>query len=186
MNDSQDSIPPLAMLMGCGGLVPFFLCAGAAHSGVALWSGIALVICGIYGAVILSFIGAVHWGLAIHGDRSPLWFVWSVVPALYAWQPVVFLDTRMALLALRHGRGTASGLVYAASPYADIGGHAGAGCRISGAIALFPRLAFRFRTAAFSRGRGSSSHCLPSPAPVRQMTAAPRHSPRRSSRSAAR
>ena len=103
MNDSQDSIPPLAMLMGCGGLVPFFLCAGAAHSGVALWSGIALVICGIYGAVILSFIGAVHWGLALHGDRSPLWFVWSVVPALYAWQPVVFLDTRMALLALVPG-----------------------------------------------------------------------------------
>ncbi|MEC8205277.1 MAG: DUF3429 domain-containing protein [Pseudomonadota bacterium] len=120
MNDGQDSIPPLAMLMGCGGLVPFFLCAGAAHSGVALWSGIALVICGIYGAIILSFIGAVHWGLALKGDRSPLWFVWSVVPALYAWQPVVFLDTRMALLALVPGflvswsvdrRATAAGLL---------------------------------------------------------------------------
>ncbi len=59
-------------------------------------------------------------GLALHGDRSPLWFVWSVVPALYAWQPVVFLDTRMALLALVPGflvswsvdrRATAAGLL---------------------------------------------------------------------------
>lgn len=103
MTDNQDTAPPLAMLMGFGGLIPFFLCAGAAHSGVAPWSGIALVICGIYGAVILSFIGAVHWGLAMRGDRSHLWFAWSVVPALYAWQPVVFLDTRFALLALVPG-----------------------------------------------------------------------------------
>ena len=64
---------------------------------------IALIICGIYGAVILSFIGAVHWGLAMHGDRKPLWFVWSVIPALYAWQPVVFLDSRLALLTLVPG-----------------------------------------------------------------------------------
>ena len=53
--------------------------------------------------MILSFIGAVHWGMAMRGDRSPLWFVWSVIPALYAWQPVVFLDTRFALLALVPG-----------------------------------------------------------------------------------
>ena len=103
MTDNQDTAPPLAMLMGFGGLIPFFLCAGAAHSGVAPWPGIALVICGVYGAAILSFIGAVHWGLAMRGDRSQLWFAWSVAPALYAWQPVVFLDTRFALVALVPG-----------------------------------------------------------------------------------
>ena len=103
MTDNQDTAPPLAMLMGIGGLIPFFLCAGAAHSGTAPWPDIALIICGIYGAVILSFIGAVHWGLAMHGDRKPLWFVWSVIPALYAWQPVVFLDSRLALLTLVPG-----------------------------------------------------------------------------------
>lgn len=103
MNENQQTPPPLAMLIGCGGLIPFFLCAGAAHSGVAPWPSIAIIICGAYGAVILSFIGAVHWGLAMRGDRSPLWFVWSVVPALYAWQPVVFLDGRLAMLALVPG-----------------------------------------------------------------------------------
>ena len=99
----EDTAPPFASLMGFGGLIPFFVCAGAAHSGVAPWAGLALIICGIYGAVILSFIGAVHWGLAMRGDRSQRWFLWSVVPALYAWPPVVFLDARTALLALVPG-----------------------------------------------------------------------------------
>jgi len=43
-----------------------------------------------YGAVILSFVGALHWGFAMsqidmtahHRTRS---FAWSVVPALMAW-----------------------------------------------------------------------------------------------------
>ena len=91
MDKHQHPAPPLASLMGFGGLIPFFICAGAAHSGVSPWAGLALVIIGIYGAVILSFVGAVHWGLAMTGSRSPAWFVWSVVPALYAWIPIVFL-----------------------------------------------------------------------------------------------
>lgn len=99
----DENAPPLASLMGFGGLVPFFVCAGAAHSGVSPWAGLALIISGVYGAVILSFIGAVHWGLAMRGDRSPAWFVWSILPALYAWPPIVFLDTRVALLALVPG-----------------------------------------------------------------------------------
>ena len=103
MNDDTPNAPPLANLMGFGGLIPFFVCAGAAHSGVAPWAGLALVICGIYAAVILSFVGAVHWGLAMQSDRSPRWFVWSVLPALYAWLPIVFLDARTALLALMPG-----------------------------------------------------------------------------------
>jgi hypothetical protein len=108
--------------MGFGGLIPFFVCAGVAHSGVAPWAGLALIIIGIYGALILSFVGAVHWGLAMQGDRSQRWFIWSVMPALYAWPPIVFLDSRTALLALVPGflmcwsvdrRAAAAGLIQA-------------------------------------------------------------------------
>ena len=99
----EDTGPPLASLMGFGGLIPFFVCAGVAHSGVAPWAGLVLIIIGIYGAVILSFVGAVHWGLAMQGDRTQRWFIWSVMPALYAWPPIVFLDSRTALLALVPG-----------------------------------------------------------------------------------
>ena len=99
----EDTGPPLASLMGFGGLIPFFVCAGVAHSGVAPWDVLALIIIGVYGAVILSFVGAVHWGLAMQGDRTQRWFIWSVMPALYAWPPIVFLDSRTALLALVPG-----------------------------------------------------------------------------------
>ena len=139
---TNDAAPPLAVLMGFGGLVPFFICAGAAHSGVAPWAGLALIINGVYGAVILSFIGAVHWGLAIQGDRSQRWFVWSVVPALYAWPPVVFLDARTALLALVPGFllswsvDRRAALVYAASSYADPWCLDGACRRLTGTAAL--------------------------------------------------
>ena len=46
----EDTAPPLASLMGVGGLIPFFVCAGVAHSGVAPWAGLALIIIGVYGA----------------------------------------------------------------------------------------------------------------------------------------
>ena len=47
-----------------------------------------------YGAVIISFIGAVHWGLALTSAsslRSKL-FLYSVVPALVAWVWLFFSD----------------------------------------------------------------------------------------------
>jgi hypothetical protein len=66
--------PDLANLMGFGGLIPFFLCAGVAHSGVSPWNMLALMACGIYGGIILSFIGAVHWGLAMQDGRPQRYF----------------------------------------------------------------------------------------------------------------
>ena len=102
--EKQDqAAPPLASLMGFGGLIPFFVCAGAAHSGVAPWNALAVMACGVYGSVILSFVGAVHWGLAMRGDRDPRWFIWSVMPALYAWLPTLVLDPGLTLLALVPG-----------------------------------------------------------------------------------
>ena len=39
-----------------------------------------------YGASILSFLGAVHWGLALSGrGAGALSYAWSVVPSLVAW-----------------------------------------------------------------------------------------------------
>ena len=99
----QNEAPLYASLMGLGGLIPFFLCAGAAHSGVSPWNALAVVACGIYGSIILSFTGAVHWGLAMQGDRHPKWFIWSVMPAIYAWLPVVVFEPGLTLLALVPG-----------------------------------------------------------------------------------
>ncbi len=84
-----EPMPRLAAQLGYAGLVPFVLGAGIAWMPGALplqvphWPLLA------YGAVILSFMGAIHWGLAMHsgrmsaGTRNQL--LLSVVPSLIAW-----------------------------------------------------------------------------------------------------
>jgi len=83
-------IPPAALWLGAAGLLPF----AAGTLGVWLlppfWAGEALDAQCFYAAVILSFLGAVHWGLAIGGfGAAPAasWprLAWSVVPALVGW-----------------------------------------------------------------------------------------------------
>ena len=88
------ALPRTVAWLGYGGLLPFLMLAPASlldHHHGALWSD-ALV---AYGAIILSFIGALHWGLAMSlpglSDRQrSAWFTWSVVPALIAWPAVLF------------------------------------------------------------------------------------------------
>jgi hypothetical protein len=87
--------PPAALWPGLAGLLPFI--AGSLGGWVlpeaaAAWASGALV---GYGAVILTFVGAIHWGLAlglVHardtdaGAPSILFgYAWSVVPALLGW-----------------------------------------------------------------------------------------------------
>ena len=82
-------LPPsrAAWLLGYGGLVPFvglgaavWLLEGARQT-QALYALLA------YGAVILSFLGAIHWGLAMRDLRAPSAssLSWGVIPGLLAW-----------------------------------------------------------------------------------------------------
>lgn len=72
-----------------GGLIPF---VGLAAAGLldpqrsAIWQRLALN----YGAVILSFVGALHWGCAMiapamSARKRRVCFAWSVIPALLGW-----------------------------------------------------------------------------------------------------
>ena len=88
-----DSIPdpapkPSALVaaLGYGGLLPFGLLALAVcwpgGEGRAFY-GFALL---AYGATIASFLGAIHWGLAMRSSASePIAFLWGVAPSLVAW-----------------------------------------------------------------------------------------------------
>lgn len=91
-------LPRSAAWLGYGGLLPFIGLALVAwvdrHHGL-VWAD-ALV---AYGAVILSFVGALHWGFAMGLPGMPQAlrrnaFVWSVIPPLIAW-PAVMLEPRL-------------------------------------------------------------------------------------------
>jgi Protein of unknown function (DUF3429) len=55
----------------------------------------------LFSAVVLSFLGAVHWGLAMAeygGRRDTTWsYIVSILPAFLGWFSVAFLPIRVAL-----------------------------------------------------------------------------------------
>jgi hypothetical protein len=87
--------PAAALWPGIAGALPFVggvLALWLAPAAWEPWLWRALV---AYGAVILTFVGAIHWGIALalpHGANSnpanatiAFGYGWSVVPALVGW-----------------------------------------------------------------------------------------------------
>ena len=78
-------VPHSVLLLGFSGALPFVLASLLAWAGPPS-SPLALRSLAIYGAVILSFMGGVHWGLAMaQGQLSLRRLGVSVLPALVAW-----------------------------------------------------------------------------------------------------
>lgn len=88
------ALPVMAQRLGNAGLVPFVLGAALvwlvwpeAHP----YTTLAL---SAYAAVVVSFLGGIHWGVAFRetalGNTPPSsLFVWGVVPSLVAWVAVM-------------------------------------------------------------------------------------------------
>jgi hypothetical protein len=99
MTIMSPSLPPAAAPLGYAGLLPFLALAGLSVLGTP-WAGPALA---AYGASILAFLGAVHWGLALAGPSSanPTRLVLGVVPSLLAFVALLMpLRAGLALLAV--------------------------------------------------------------------------------------
>ena len=94
------SLPNMPNFLGWAGLVPFGLSALGTHSGIEMLVIYSFVGGTAYGAVILSFLGAVHWGLAMQDDRSPYWYVWSITPALFGFSSLLIFDVEVRIVAL--------------------------------------------------------------------------------------
>jgi hypothetical protein len=78
-------LPMLATLLGLAGLLPFIGCGLAALGPQGDRATLALV---AYGAVILAFLGGVHWGFALEdpiGRAERQRLVLGVAPALIGW-----------------------------------------------------------------------------------------------------
>ncbi len=103
-------LPALATLLGLAGLLPFLACGFGAVwilqpvNATRMLAGLVT-----YGAVILSFLGAVHWGAVLEdevglADRPRL--ALGILPALIGWVALlVFLEDQpeIALAILTAG-----------------------------------------------------------------------------------
>jgi hypothetical protein len=82
-------IPPSrpGWLLGYSGLIPFVCLAAASGFLAAPLKAQALFALLAYGAAILSFLGAIHWGLALRQAAPPSTglLLWGVAPGLLAW-----------------------------------------------------------------------------------------------------
>ncbi len=115
MNFAYSHPSQLARRLGYAGLVPFALLAGwlwvmpPGLQGHGLVQGsmygkafAATALVG-YGAVIASFLGGVHWGLAaqVPAQQARWHYLWGVVPSLLGWVAVALpAAAALVLLAL--------------------------------------------------------------------------------------
>ena len=97
-----DSVRRTANRLGYAGLIPFVVLAPSslldAHHGIT-WSDALFA----YGAVILSFVCALHWGFAmalpgLDEARRVRTVLWSVVPSLMAWPALLLVPMEAAVL----------------------------------------------------------------------------------------
>ncbi|MFM8901522.1 MAG: DUF3429 domain-containing protein [Burkholderiales bacterium] len=82
----------LALRLGYAGLIPFVVVAILVWLVRADAQPFATLMVSCYAAVIVSFLGGIHWGLTMrHSGRVvPPWFYgWAVLPSLVAWVAVV-------------------------------------------------------------------------------------------------
>jgi hypothetical protein len=90
---SHSSPNKVALIVGYAGLIPFVSLSAALvyanenHQAVFLLSLLA------YGSTIISFLGAIHWGLTMR-EVQDNWFslIWGVVPSILAWLSLLFAD----------------------------------------------------------------------------------------------
>ena len=94
---TENRVPVHAIWLGALGALPFVGLAGAMPllgGAPRVFVGHALV---AYGAAILSFLGGVHWGLAIRSESrrqgERLWLTLSVIPALAGWAALLAAET---------------------------------------------------------------------------------------------
>lgn len=87
-----------ARAIGYAGLIPFIGLSAVSvswhdiHQSALLFSLVA------YGATIISFLGAIHWGLAMRQEQPDrIAIIWGVIPSLLAWISLV-VETHWGLV----------------------------------------------------------------------------------------
>jgi hypothetical protein len=104
-NPNRTTLPSQAALLGYAGVLPFAALALAHLLGGTELRDFALRAFLAYGAVILSFLGGIRWGVATgRPDASPsAAFLVAVLPSLWAFACLSWPDARLAAWGLLLG-----------------------------------------------------------------------------------
>lgn len=102
-------MPPRALLLGYAGLVPFIGLSLGLWWLPLSWQSIVGEALLAYSAVILSFMGAIHWSVAMQWPQAEQHYSYSVMLALLAWI-LLLLPATVALIGYIAGFSLALGL----------------------------------------------------------------------------
>ena len=123
------ALPLIAILLGLAGLTPFLAGSYAALAYTDDTGRLALLALAAYGAIILAFLGGVHWGVAMQAAAGQsvriqrLRFALSVVPSLIGWGALlvvfvglpktglILLIAGFAATTVTEARGARAGLI---------------------------------------------------------------------------
>ena len=105
----MNPLPPLLLKLAYAGLIPFIGLALLVQLAPTPLNYLSAESLAGYGAVITSFMGALHWGANLHtlgkappGDRwedRNTW-IWGVIPALVAWLALhIYIPVGLVILA---------------------------------------------------------------------------------------
>lgn len=99
----EKQVPPPAVWLGFSGALPFIAGALASLPFAEVYRSFGQAVLIDYGALILSFMGGVHWGAAmLRGDRASAPYSISVLPALIA-LPAALIGGTPGLILLAAG-----------------------------------------------------------------------------------
>ena len=103
-NPASPSVHRAAVFLGLAGLLPFIALGLCVPFMAPSWQTQAVQAVVAYGAVILSFLGGVHWGAALTGHNDNPWrYGYAVMPSLLGWVAVLCDDAGPALFLLSTG-----------------------------------------------------------------------------------
>ncbi len=100
------NLPMIAIVLGVAGLLPVIATSLGALSADRAWTSFSLLALAAYAAVVLSFLGGVHWGFALSdGGQQTIAarrarFGLGVVPSLIGWGGLLLAFLGLPLLAL--------------------------------------------------------------------------------------
>lgn len=97
---ARDRPTTMARLLGFGGLIPFVGLALASWIASPAYQPELVRSLVAYAATIASFVGALHWGAAMHRSdlNTTAALAWGVVPSLVAWLALSMHATTALLL----------------------------------------------------------------------------------------